>query len=138
MPAEMLDKNVETLKNMNPQTAKYAKWYVRVLDPKVIDYTFTARNEKVEAQKFSCVLVSNAPAQYMLGAVPFSFKTRTAAVEAFRKFTAESVGEPNADLRRQSQVGLHRRPVEVGGHALQPIHTDPSPAHQHASVDASR
>ena len=91
MPAEMLDKNVETLKNMNTQTAKYAKWYVRVLDPKVLDYTFTARNEKVEAQKFSCVLVSNAPAQYMLGGVPFNFKNRNAAVEAYRKFTAALV-----------------------------------------------
>ena len=105
MPAEMLDKSVETLKNINTQTAKYAKWYVRVLDPKVIDYTFTARNEKVEAQKFSCVLVSNAPAQYMLGAVPFSFKNRTAAVEAFRKFTADSVWElrtPSFDTRAKS------------------------------------
>ena len=59
----------------------------------------------MEAQKFSCVLVSNAPAQYMLGAVPFSFKTRTAAVEAFRKFTADSVWElrtPTFDTRAKS------------------------------------
>ena len=66
-PAEMLPKNTETLKNMNSTTAKFAKWYVRVIDPKVIQYSFAARNEKVGAEKFQCELVSNAPSQYMLG-----------------------------------------------------------------------
>ena len=54
----MLSKNVETLKNMNASTAKYAKWYVRVVDPKVKEYSFQARAEKFEAQKFECVLVA--------------------------------------------------------------------------------
>ena len=106
MPADMLDNSVETLKNMNSQTAKYAKWYVRVLDPKVQDYTFTARGEKVEAAKFTCVLVSNAPKQYMLGSVPFNFQNRNAAVEASRTFTAGSVWElknPGFDIRAKPE-----------------------------------
>eukprot|EP00969_Alexandrium_andersonii_P262309 11596069-Alexandrium_andersonii.AAC.1 len=63
----MLPKNLETLKNTNSTTAKFAKWYVRVCDPKIVDYSFQSRGEKVGAQKFQCVLVSHAPEQYMLG-----------------------------------------------------------------------
>ena len=93
MPAEMLPKNVETLKNMNGTTAKFAKWYVRVCDPKIVDYSFQSRGEKVDAQKFQCVLVSSAPEQYMLGLVPFDFKDRSAATNALEKFAADSVWE---------------------------------------------
>ena len=39
----MLYKNTETLKSMNSQTAKYAKWYVKILDPKFIDYQLFPR-----------------------------------------------------------------------------------------------
>ena len=35
----MLSKNTEALKSMNSQTAKYAKWYVKILDPQVNDYS---------------------------------------------------------------------------------------------------
>ncbi len=66
----MLSKSVETLKNMNTTTARYAKWYARGLEPKVISYTFAARGETVHAQKFQCLLVPKDPAQYMLGLVP--------------------------------------------------------------------
>ena len=90
-PAEMLPKNTETLKNMNSTTAKFAKWCVRAIDPKVVQYSFTARNEKVGAEKFQCVLVSNAPEQYMLGVVPFTFKDKSAARNAMKRFTADSV-----------------------------------------------
>ena len=38
-PADMVSKNTETLKNMNSTTAKFAKWYVRILDPKIIEYS---------------------------------------------------------------------------------------------------
>ena len=71
----MLAKNVKTLKNMNATTSKFAKWYVRVVDPKVVDYNFKARGEFVAAQKFECVLVSKDPAQYMLGLVPLASTT---------------------------------------------------------------
>ena len=89
----MLAKNVETLKNMNATTSKFAKWYVRVIDPKVIDYSFKARGETVAAQKFECVLVSKDPAQYMLGLVPFVFSDRQAAANALTRFTESQVFE---------------------------------------------
>ena len=89
----MLSKNVETLKNMNSTTAKFAKWYVWVIDPKVIDYTFSAKGEQIQAQKFQCVLVSKEPGQYMLGLVPFDFRNRGAAVAAQQQFKPDSVWE---------------------------------------------
>ena len=67
----MLSKNTETLKRMNTETAKFAKWYVKVLDPKIIDFSFSSKGEDVKAKKSQCVLVSHAPEQYMLGLVPF-------------------------------------------------------------------
>ena len=67
LPTTMLPKNTEALKSMNSQTAKYAKWYVRILDPKVVEYKFYAKGEAVQAQKVQCILVSNAPEQHMLG-----------------------------------------------------------------------
>ncbi len=87
---EMLSKNVETLKNLNGTTAKFAKWYVRIIDPKIIRYTFMAKGEAIKAQKFQCVLVSKEPEQYMLGLVPFDFKDRHAAVAAAQRFTRDS------------------------------------------------
>ncbi len=89
----MLSKNVETLKNLNGTTAKFAKWYVRIIDPKIIRYTFMAKGEAIKAQKFQCVLVSKEPEQYMLGLVPFDFKDRNAAVAAAQRFTTDSVWE---------------------------------------------
>ena len=71
----MLGKNVESLKNMSASTSKFAKWYVRIIDPKVNDYTFQARGEKVNAKKFECVVVSRGPSQYMMGMVPFELGT---------------------------------------------------------------
>ena len=89
----MPPKNTETLKNMNNTTAKYARWYVRVLDPKVVDYSFLCKGERIPAKKFQCILVSKAPDQYMLGLVPFDFKDRNAATKAAAKFVADSVWE---------------------------------------------
>ena len=88
-----LGKNVETLKNMNEGTAKYARWYVRIISPQVIPYSFHARGQLVNATKFSCVLVSADPSQYMMGLVPFDFKNKEAAEEAAKKITLLSVGE---------------------------------------------
>ena len=64
----MIPKNVETLKNMNSTTAKFAKWYVRIQEPTVFSYTFASRGETVPAQKSQCLLVSKDPAEYMIGA----------------------------------------------------------------------
>ena len=88
---QALPANMETLKNTNGTTAKYATWCVRVLDPKVTPYTFTARNETVHAKKFECVLVSKDPKQYMFGSAPFSFQDRGAADKAFQRFPPKSV-----------------------------------------------
>ena len=98
----MLPTNLETLKNMSGTTSRFAKWYVRVCDPKVVDYTFKARGETVDAQKFQCVLVSKAPEQYMLGLVPFEFKDRHAAAKALKKFEPDSVWELTTGRSRRS------------------------------------
>ena len=101
-----LAKNVETLKNMNGNTAPHAKWYVRILDPKTIEYTFTAKQEVVHATKFECVLVSKDPGQYMLGVVPFSFRDKTAAKIAFEQFEKSTVWEittPAFDPKAKSE-----------------------------------
>ena len=92
----MSAKNVETLKSMNSTSSKFAKWYVRVVDPKIIDYSFSARGETVNAQKFQCVLVSKDSAQYMLGLVPFVFSDRQAAAKALIRFTENQVLEITA------------------------------------------
>ena len=106
LPAHMPPKNTETLKNMNRTTAKFARWYVRVLDPKIIDYSFPCKGEKIQAQKFQCILVSKASDQYMLGLVPFDFKDRNAAAKAAAKFMADSVWElttPSFDTKARPE-----------------------------------
>ena len=106
---------METLKNMNGTTSKYAKWFVRVIHPKIIDYTFTARGETINAQKFQCVLVSQDPEQYMLGLVPFAFSDREAGKKAFAKFTTKVVLEittPACDTKARLEYnGCPVKPV---------------------------
>ena len=86
-----MSQKYETLKNMNPGTARFALWCVRVLAPKIKSYEFVARNESVKATKFQCILVSLDEKQYMQGLVPFSFQDRKAAEKAFKRFEANSV-----------------------------------------------
>ena len=81
----------ETLKNMNATTAKHAVWCILILDPKIIPYQFTSRNETVHATRFECLIVSNDPKQYMLGNVPFNFDDRDAAKKAADKFKDKTV-----------------------------------------------
>ena len=64
---------------MNSTIGKFARWYVRIIDPKIIEYEFKSKGETVSAKKFECVLVSKDPAQYMLATVPFSFNDRLSA-----------------------------------------------------------
>ena len=66
---------------MNATIGKFAKWYVRIIDPKIIHYEFKSKGETVHAEKFECVLVSKDPAQYMLATVPFSFTDRLSATK---------------------------------------------------------
>ena len=83
------------MKNMNPQIAKHGRWILRVLDPKMTEYTFKdkRKGEIVHAKKLSCLLVSASATHFMLGTVNFSFARRAAADEAFKKFTHGSVWE---------------------------------------------
>lgn len=102
----MASKNTETLKNMNASTAKHAKWYVRILDPKIIAYQFRAKEKVVDATKFQCILVSKDPSQYMLGLVAFEFKDLQGAKKAFEKFKKGSVWEistPSFDSKSKSE-----------------------------------
>ena len=46
---------------MNSAIGKFAKWYVRVVDPKVIPYKFWARGEEVAVERFECIVVSKGP-----------------------------------------------------------------------------
>ena len=106
----MLPKNLETLKNMNSSTGKFAKWYVRVIAPKIIDYTFEARGETIAAQKFESVIVSKDSAQYMLGLVPFAFNDRGAAQKAMDKFKENQVFEitqPAFDTKAKALSLIH-------------------------------
>ena len=76
---------------MNTNTGKHAVWCIVIHDPKVIAYTFKARGESVNAERFQCVIGSSDPKQYMMGSVPFSFTDRAAAKKALEKFRDKSV-----------------------------------------------
>ena len=94
--------NPETILNMNESNGKYAHWIVRVLDPRVVVYSFQARGVQVTAKKFVCVLVSKNPSEYALGIVPFDFKAPNTAEEALKKFlpgTVWEVKKPAFDTR---------------------------------------
>ena len=101
-----MDKPVETLKNMNLETAKHAQWVVRVLAPKLIRYSFQAKQKTVQAEKFQCLLVSTIPTQFMIGSVPFNFAAPQAAKQAFQKFRAGlcfRVQQPEFDGRMKAE-----------------------------------
>ena len=101
-----MDKPVETLKNMNLETAKHAQWVVRVLAPKLIRYSFQAKQKTVQAEKFQCLLVSTIPTQFMIGSVPFNFAAPQAARQAFQKFRAGlcfRVQQPEFDGRMKAE-----------------------------------
>ena len=101
-----MDKPVETLKNMNLETAKHAQWMVRVLAPKLIRYSFQSKQKTVEAEKFQCLLVSTIPTQFMIGSVPFNFAAPKAASQAFQKFKAGlcfRVQQPEFDGRMKAE-----------------------------------
>ena len=78
---------------MNSTIGKFARWYVRIIDPKIIEYEFKSKGETVSAKKFECVLVSKDPAQYMLATVPFSFSDRLSAKKALDRFKKNDVLE---------------------------------------------
>ena len=93
LPANLRPKNTGALGHMNIMAAKYAKWRVRVLGPKVVGYSSMARGEAVRAQKSQCVLVPRMPDQLMLGLVSFDSKYSNAASSVAQDFVADSVWE---------------------------------------------
>ena len=99
-------KPVETLKNMNVQTSKYASWVVRVLSPKIIRYTFNSKGQPIQAQKFVCLLVSKDPKQFMIGSVPFNFADKEGAKKAAQKFKDGArfrIQKPEFDTKFKSE-----------------------------------
>ena len=96
----------ETLKNMNSTSAKHATWLVRVLDPKIIKYQFTARGQLVQAEKFECILVSENPKEYMMATVPFSFSDRAAAarvMKTYKALTSYEIRTPQFDTKQKQE-----------------------------------
>ena len=85
--------NIDTLKNLNSNTAKFAKWIARIIAPKLVKYTFRAQNKEVYPKKFVCIIVSKDASQYMMAEVPFDFKNPDAADLAVVKFKAGTVWE---------------------------------------------
>ena len=101
---------------MNANIGKYAIWYVRVLDPKPIQYQFTSKGQLIDAEKFECILVSNDPTQYMLASIPFTFADRTRAqtgVETYDPGCVLEITTPTFDTkaRRQDYNGCPVRSV---------------------------
>ena len=77
--------------HMSEASAKYSRWIVRVVEPRMVAYTINARNEQVNASKFMCYLVSKNEAEYAQGTVRFDFNNRSKPQKAFAKFKAGSV-----------------------------------------------
>ena len=78
---------------MNETNAKYARWIVRILHPRLINYKFKARGEEVAATKFQCLVVSDTPEQYAWAIIPFAFQNRAAPQTGMDRFLESSVWE---------------------------------------------
>ena len=65
----------ESLLELNPNSAKYLTWTVRVLHGRIVQYQFTdRRNQLVKASKFECVLVSDKAEEYILATVRHNYR----------------------------------------------------------------
>ena len=123
----------ETLKNMNASSQKFATWVVRVIQGRVISYTFTSRGETVNASKFVCILVSDNASEYMHGLCPFSFANPKAAEAAAKKFQDGTCWEITTPAFEASQkVQYNSCPVKTclklaaptGLQAVRPVDTE--------------
>ena len=82
----------ESVLNITSTTAaECATWVVRVLDPHLEEYTFSARGERIAACHFHCVLVGDTPNEYIQGGVSFDFRNRQRPRDAMRQFEPGSV-----------------------------------------------
>ena len=80
----------DSIMNMNNSSAKFSRWVVRVRNPRVVRYSFTARGETVKAEKFRCHLVGDQGQQYVEAGVPFDFKQKDKAQTALKNFKLSS------------------------------------------------
>ena len=105
----------EPLRNIdNRSTGRHATWLVKVLSPKVVEYSFQSKGEQDLAKKIRCALTSSNPQEYMYGSIPFDFKNRNAAEEGPKKFTDGSVWEissPAFDHKYRASI-VRRLPEE--------------------------
>ena len=134
-----MDKPVETLKNMNLETAKHAQWVVRVLAPKLIRYSFQSKQKTVQAEKFQCLLVSTIPTQFMIGSVPFNFATPDAAQKAFQKFKSGlcfRVQQPEFDGKMKTEY--ISTPHQKGTATDQPCDSCSRTANRHRHAEGRR
>ena len=79
------------LNTTSSTAAECATWILRVLDPHLEEYNFSARGERIAASHFHCVLVGDTPSEYIQGGVPFDFRNRQAPRQAMTEFEAGSV-----------------------------------------------
>jgi hypothetical protein len=68
----------EALRNIdNRSTGGHATWVVKVLSPKVVEYSFQSKGEQVLAKKFRCALTSSNPQEYIrFHSLPFQKQKR--------------------------------------------------------------
>ena len=95
----------ESVMNMNETNVKYAKWCLRVLKPQLQSYTFQARGQTIEAKTFTCILVSDNPSEYLIGSVPFEFRSPDGPQQAMTRFVENTVwvvSKPGFDLRAKT------------------------------------
>lgn len=84
--------------NLDGVNAKSGKWLFRVLAPQTIAYVFADATKprgsnRINAERFDCVLVSNDPTKYIMGSVPFRLARPQAAKKAAARFANGSVWE---------------------------------------------
>ena len=126
---------------MNVTTSKFATWVVRISEPHLVNYTFVAKGEKIEAQKFMCYLIGTEPHQYASGCVNFAFSNRNAAQDAFAKFKAGTcwfIKKPSFDTRTKPEyVGAPLKSVVLLTFPTETLAINPvqlSELHEHTPV----
>ncbi len=96
----------ESVMNMNETNGKHAQWCLRVLNPLLQKYTFMARGQTVEAKSFTCVLVGDNPSEYLIGSVPFEFRSPDGPQQAMTRFVENTVwvvSKPSFDMRAKTE-----------------------------------
>ena len=102
--------------------------------PQLQSYTFQARGQTIEAKTFTCILVSDNPSEYLIGSVPFEFRSPDGPQQAMTRFVENTVwvvSKPGFDLRAKTEFNgspmkltlLLRDPTTL--RAVPPTDTEP-------------